>query len=106
MMNNKHGRLTMKAKRWWLSGLAGFISVLSGCGGEAMSKEVTEFDWYAVATAPRYYPMEVVNGTFFYKGQDYGVTIPSGGTLTQGWGCLPALTLLDLNSNLCLIGLE
>ena len=51
-----------------------------------MSKEVTEFDWYAVATAPRDYPMEVINGTFFYKEQDYGVTIPSGGTLTQGWG--------------------
>lgn len=30
--------------------------------------------------------MEVVNGTFFYEGQDYGLTIPSGGTLTQGWG--------------------
>lgn len=57
----------MKAKRWWLSGLAGFISALSGCGGEVMSKEVTEFDWYAVATAPRDYPMEVVNGTFFTK---------------------------------------
>ena len=76
----------MKTKSWLLSSLAGFISVLSGCGGEAMSKEITEFDWYAVATAPRDYPMEVVNGTFFYKGQDYGVAIPSGGTLTQGWG--------------------
>src|SRR5690554_6267630 len=75
----------MKTKGWLIRGLAGCVGVLSGCGGEVMSKEVTEFDWYAVATAPRDYPMEVVNGTFFYKGQDYGVTIPSGGTLTQNW---------------------
>src|SRR5690606_20888049 len=76
----------MKTKSWLLSSLAGFISVLSGCGGETMSKEVTEFDWYAVATAPRDYPMEVINGTFYYKGQESGLWIPSGGTLNEGWG--------------------
>ena len=30
--------------------------------------------------------MEVISGTFFYKGQDVGDIIPSGGTLRQGWG--------------------
>ncbi len=76
----------MMVKRWWVMGLLSFISFLSGCDGVTMNKEVTNFEWYAVATAPRDYPMEVTGGTFFYKGQDRGVYIPSGGTLTQGWG--------------------
>lgn len=79
----------MKAKAWWLTGIVSFLNFFSGCGSAAMNKdvkEVTEFKWYAVATAPRDYPMEVINGTFYYKGQDHGVSIPSGGTLNQGWG--------------------
>jgi len=78
----------MKVKQRWLASLAGFISLLLGCGGAAMSneKEMTKFEWYAVATAPRDYPMEVINGTFYYKGQDAGLWIPSGGTIHQGWG--------------------
>ncbi len=51
-----------------------------------MNKKNTHFPWYAVATAPRDYPMEVTSGTFFYKGQEAGIPIPSGGTLRQGWG--------------------
>ena len=68
--------------------LAVFLSFFCGCGA-AMSKEikpVTNFKWYPVATAPRGYPMEVISGNFFYKGQDIGPLIPSGGTLTTGWG--------------------
>jgi hypothetical protein len=80
----------MKAKIFCVSGgLAVLINFFSGCGGAAMSKEVkqvTEFKWYAVATAPRDYPMEVINGTFYYKGEDHGTSIPSGGTLDTGWG--------------------
>ena len=79
----------MKVKKILLSSLAGIMSFLSGCGDAAMNKEtkvVTEFKWYAVATAPRDYPMEVISGEFIYKGLGYGVSIPSGGTLTQGWG--------------------
>src|SRR5690606_26956992 len=78
----------MKVKQRWLASLAGFISLLSGCGGAAMSneKEMTKFEWYAVATGPRDYPMEVINGTFYYKGEDAGLWIPSGGTLNEGWG--------------------
>lgn len=66
-----------------------FIIFLSGCGGTAMNqdaKQVSNFKWYAVATAPREYPMEVIRGTFFYKEMNSGVQIPSGGTLTTGWG--------------------
>jgi hypothetical protein len=70
-------------------GLLGLINFFSGCGAAAMTKDakqVTNFKWYAVATAPRGYPMEVISGTFFCKGMNAGVQIPSGGTLTTGWG--------------------
>jgi len=65
------------------------INFLTGCGAAAMSKDakqITNFKWYAVATAPRGYPMEVISGTFFCKGMEAGINIPSGGTLTTGWG--------------------
>lgn len=67
----------------------GLINFLTGCGAAAMSKDPkqeTNFKWYAVATAPRNYPMEVISGTFFCKGMNAGINIPSGGTLTTGWG--------------------
>ena len=57
---------------------------LLGC--DAPIPKATTFDWFAVATAPRDYPMEVIRGTFYYKGEDYGLDIPSGGTLNVGWG--------------------
>lgn len=75
----------MKAKAWYLMGLASIFSFFCGCGEATMSKN-TNFKWYAVATAPREYPMEIISGTFFYKGMDAGIPIPSGGTLTTGWG--------------------
>jgi hypothetical protein len=79
----------MKVKRLLTTGLVTLMGLLSGCGDEAMSKDIneaTKFDWYAVATAPRDYPMEVISGTFYYKGEDHGLDIPSGGTLNVGWG--------------------
>ena len=79
----------MKVKHLLTSGLVVLVSFISGCGDKAMSKDIkktTEFDWFAVATAPRDYPMEVISGTFYYKGEDFGLDIPSGGTLNVGWG--------------------
>ena len=79
----------MKTKNWCFMRLLSFIIFLSGCGGTAMNqdaKQVSNFKWYAVATAPREYPMEVIRGTSFYKEMNSGVQIPSGGTLTTGWG--------------------
>jgi hypothetical protein len=79
----------MKVKRLLTTGLATLMGLLSGCGDEAMSKDIneaTKFDWYAVATAPRDYPMEVISGTFYYKDENFGLDIPSGGTLNVGWG--------------------
>lgn len=51
-----------------------------------MKNNATEFKWYATESAPEHYPMEIRQGTFFYKGQKQGLYIPSGGTLNAGWG--------------------
>ncbi len=48
--------------------------------------KATEFDWHATESAPEGYPMEIRRGTFYYKGEDHGLYIPSGGTLYAGWG--------------------
>ncbi len=63
--------------------LTGVSIFLTSCG-DAMNK--TEFDWYATESAPEHYPMEIRRGTFYYKEQDHGLYIPSGGTLNAGWG--------------------
>ena len=79
----------MKAKGWCATGLASIFSFFSGCGGAAMNKDakqITNFKWYAVATAPRDYPMEVIGGEIIYKGGGGSSPIPYGGTLTTGWG--------------------
>ena len=79
----------MKVKKLFTSAVAGFMGLTGGCGGDVMSKDIKEtttFEWFAVATAPRDYPMEVISGTFYYKGESYGLAIPSGGTLNVGWG--------------------
>lgn len=75
----------MKVKTLLSSGLTGLFIFLTGCGG-AMSKNATEFYWNATESAPAHYPMEIIRGTFYYKGQDHGLYIPSGGTLYAGWG--------------------
>ena len=51
-----------------------------------MNKNATEFDWHATDSGPEHYPMEIRDGTFYYKGQDDGLYIPAGPTLRSGWG--------------------
>lgn len=51
-----------------------------------MNKNATEFKWHATESAPEHYPMEIRQGTFYYKGEDHGLYIPTGGTLRAGWG--------------------
>ena len=43
---------------------------------------MTEFIWSATECAPKGYPMEIISGTFLFKGEDHGLYIPDGGTLT------------------------
>jgi hypothetical protein len=73
----------MKAKKI-IAGFASFLYLITGCN--AMNKNATEFDWYATESAPDHYPMEIIRGTFIYKGKSDGLYIPSGGTLNNGWG--------------------
>ncbi len=63
-------------------------TLLGGCvRSERMSNNVTKFEWDATESAPKHYPMEIINGTFIYKGEsERGLYIPSGGTLVDGWG--------------------
>jgi len=51
-----------------------------------MTKEQNEFEWSATECAPKGYPMEIIKGTFLFKGKDHGLYIPDGPTLKGGWG--------------------
>lgn len=53
----------------------------------AMSDNATTFEWGATESAPKHYPMEIIQGTFIYHGEkEHGLYVPSGGTLDAGWG--------------------
>ncbi|MES2673545.1 MAG: DUF2931 family protein [Pseudomonadota bacterium] len=66
-------------------GLASLCVFITSCGA-AMKNNPTEFDWYATECAPKHYPMKIIQGTFYYKDQEKGLYIPSGGQLSAGWG--------------------
>jgi len=51
-----------------------------------MNQNTLEFKWYATECGPEHYPMEIRQGTFFYKDRNDGLYIPSGATLHDGWG--------------------
>ncbi len=52
-----------------------------------MSNTDTKFDWLATESAPEHYPMEIIQGTFIYHGEnEQGLYVPSGGTISSGWG--------------------
>jgi len=59
--------------------------LLTGCSN-VMTKENTKFEWNATECAPEGYPMEIIKGTFLFKGEDRGLYIPDGGTLNGDWG--------------------
>lgn len=73
--------------RIWLKLIVLFcVLLLYGCNS-AMTKNVTKFEWDATESAPKRYPMEIIQGDFIYHGEkERGLYIPSGGTLTKGWG--------------------
>ncbi len=52
----------------------------------ASKSSAPKFKWSVVASAPKDYPMVISHGVFLAKGLDHGFSIPSGGTLTTGWG--------------------
>ena len=72
-------------KPYWKCHFFIFLLLLTG-NSLAMSKNNTKFEWIATESAPQHYPMEIIKGTFYYHGKDNGLYIPSGGTLSYGWG--------------------
>ena len=75
----------MTVKSFLTSGLTSLCVLLTGCGN-TMNKNETEFEWHATESGPEHYPMEIRDGTFYYKGQGNGLYIPTGATLRSGWG--------------------
>src|SRR5690625_1913415 len=64
-----------------------FLFLLEGCGSAMRSTD--KFDWKAIESAPRNFPIEIISGTFFYHGQSDGggLYIPNGGIIhKKGWG--------------------
>ena len=70
----------MKLRRLINFGFTSLYMLLSGCG---LPANKDEFKWYATESAPSGYPMEIIQGTFFYKGKDTGLYIPNGGVVTH-----------------------
>jgi hypothetical protein len=63
------------------------LLLLSTGSSIAMGKNDAKFEWDATESAPKHYPMEIIRGTFIYHGEaEAGLYIPSGGTLSSGWG--------------------
>ncbi len=69
--------------RWLLA----VITLLTGCANAMTTTNTTKFEWDATESAPKHYPMEIIQGDFIYHGEkERGVYVPSGGTLDSGWG--------------------
>lgn len=61
------------------------LLILTGCGN-MFTKNKTKFDWLAKESAPREYPMRVIDGTFYYHKEDHGLYVPTAASITPGWG--------------------
>ncbi len=76
----------MRLKVNWTVSLVTLILLLTGCNN-AMNKNTTKFEWDATESAPLHYPMKIIQGTFIYHGEaEEGLYVPSGGTISSGWG--------------------
>lgn len=73
----------MRNQKWIIY----FTTLLLVTGNNtAMSNNDTKFMWLARESAPQHYPMEVIQGAFYYHGDKGDLYIPYGGTLSSGWG--------------------
>ncbi len=45
-----------------------------------------EYDWLASESAPRGYPMKIMEGAFLYPGERHGLYIPNLRLIYEGWG--------------------
>lgn len=61
------------------------LLTLTGCGN-MFSKNKTRFYWTATESAPKKYPMRIIDGTFYYHGEDGGLYIPTAASINPNWG--------------------
>ena len=47
---------------------------------------MTKFDWSASESAPQNYPMQVIDGRFFYHDSEGSLYIPDKASISKGWG--------------------
>ncbi len=59
----------MTIKNILKSALASLFILINSCGA-AMNRNSNEFTWHATESAPDHYPMEIRQGTFYYKDQE------------------------------------
>jgi len=64
-----------------------FILILSlaGCGN-MFTKNKTRFHWLATESAPKNYPMRIIDGTFYYHNEKGGLYVPAVASVNPGWG--------------------
>jgi hypothetical protein len=75
----------MKAKLNLLKLLLISLFILSGCGN-MFTKNKTKFHWLAQESAPQEFPMRIIDGTFYYHGQNFGLYVPMAASISKGWG--------------------
>ena len=61
------------------------LLTLTGCGN-MFSKNKTRFYWTATESAPKKYPMRIIDGTFYYHGEGGGLYIPTAASINPNWG--------------------
>ena len=47
---------------------------------------MTEFEWQATESGPRYYPMKIISGSLKYHDGSGATYVPDGSLLNHGWG--------------------
>ncbi len=62
-----------------------FILSLVGCGN-MFTKNKTKFHWLATESAPKNYPMRIINGTFYFHNEKGGFYVPTAAAINPHWG--------------------
>ncbi|EIK42981.1 hypothetical protein O59_004299 [Cellvibrio sp. BR] len=50
------------------------------------TKNKTKFHWLATESAPKNYPMRIINGTFYYHNEKGGLYVPTAAAINPHWG--------------------
>lgn len=78
--------MLLQKKKLLVTVLALLLSgIFTSCKNQSSMNTDTKFEWWSAWDAPRYYPMEVLDGAFLLKGQ-YQTPLRQGFTQGQKWG--------------------